>query len=78
MRIKDYPLITYILYQPLFFAARIKRYYLFIKDHSFAVFLNAVKGYLRGLGLLLFQIPKRLKIQSERKVSISYIKSFFK
>lgn len=77
MRIKNYPLLTYILYQPLFFAARLKRYYLFIRDHSFGIFIKAVKGYIRGLGLLLFQIPKRLKIQRERKVSMNYIKSFF-
>lgn len=77
MRIKNYPLFIYILYQPLFFAARLKRYYLFIRDHSFEIFIKAAAGYLRGLGLILHQIPKRLKIQRERNVSISYIKSFF-
>lgn len=77
MRIKNYPLATYILYQPLFFAARLKRYYLFIKNNSFKIFIKAVKGYLRGFVLLPFQISKRLKIQRERKVSVSYIKSFF-
>jgi GT2 family glycosyltransferase len=77
MRVKNYPLSIYLLYQPLFFIARMKRYYLFWRLHSFTVFLRALKGYFRGLGLFIFQIGKRLKIQKAAKVSASYIKSIF-
>jgi GT2 family glycosyltransferase len=77
MRVKNYPLITYILYQPLFFIARIKRYYLFLKLHSFIIFLRAVKGYLRGQLLLITKLPARFKIQRNKKVTTDYIKSLF-
>ncbi len=77
MRIKNYPLIIYLLYQPLFLIARVKRYYSFIRFHSFNIFLKAFKGYIRGLGLLLFQLPKRLQIQKNRKVRINYITGLF-
>lgn len=78
MRIKDYPLSIYILYQPLFFIARLKRYYSFIRFHSFTIFLRAVKGYLRGMLLLITKLPERIRIQKHRKESASYIKSQFK
>ncbi len=77
MRIKNYPFIIYMFYQPLFFAARIKRYYSFIAHYSFSIFLKALKGYLRGLVLLLFQLSKRFKIQKARKVKTSYITGLF-
>ena len=77
MRLKNYPLSTYIFYQPLFFIARIKRYYSFIRFHSFELFLRALKGYLRGMLLLITKIPERFRIQSKRKVGSSYINSLF-
>ncbi len=77
MRIKDYPLSIYILYQPLFFIARVKRYYSFIRFHSFSIFLRALRGYLRGLGLLITKIPARFNIQKQMKVTTIYIKSIF-
>lgn len=77
MRIKNYPLSVLILYQPLFFIARLKRYYSFIRYHSFIIFLRAVRGYLRGSALSILQIPKRFKIQRNKTVSASYIKSLF-
>lgn len=77
MRVKNYPLGMYILYQPLFFAARLKRYFLFIKDHSFALFLRALRGYIRGQLLWITKLPARFKIQRSKKVSTSYIKSIF-
>jgi GT2 family glycosyltransferase len=77
MRYKNYPFSILILYQPLFFAARLKRYYSFLRFHSFKIFLRAVKGYLRGSALLIFQIPKRFRIQKKKKVTASYIKSLF-
>lgn len=77
MRIKNYPLIIYLLYQPLFFIARIKRYYSFLVHHSFKIFLRALKGYLRGFGLLPFQLLKRYEIQKSRRVKVSYITGLF-
>ena len=77
MRVKNYPLTTYILYQPLFFVARLKRYYDFIRINSFALFLRALKGYLRGQFLWVTKLPARFKIQRQKKVSNEYIKSLF-
>ena len=77
MRIKNYPLSIYLLYQPLFFIARVKRYYSFIRFHSFTIFARAVKGYLRGSFLLITKLPARFKIQKSRKVSANYIKGLF-
>lgn len=78
MRLKNYPLSVYIMYQPLFFIARLKRYYSFIRFHSFTVFLRALKGYIRGSFLLITKIPERIQIQRKSKVSSGYIKSLFK
>lgn len=77
MRIKNYPLVTYIVYQPLFFIARVVRYYNFIRLHSFKIFLRALKGYLRGSLLWITKLPERFKIQRNKKVTSSYIKSLF-
>lgn len=77
MRFKNYPLSIYLLYQPLFFAGRIKRYFLFIKDHSLIIFFRAVKGYIRGCFRLFTKFPERMNIQSEAKTTGSYIKSIF-
>jgi GT2 family glycosyltransferase len=77
MRIKNYPLSTYILYQPLFFIARMKRYYSFLRYHSFTIFRRGLWGYLRGSFLLITRLPERFKIQKRKKVSNEYIKSLF-
>ncbi len=77
MRVKNYPLATYIFYQPLFLAARIKRYYEFIRFYSFSLLLRALKGYIRGQVLWITKLPARFKIQREKKVSNAYIKSLF-
>ena len=77
MRIKNYPLSVFILYQPLFFIARLKRYYSFIRFHSFVIFLRALRGYLRGSLLAITKLPERFRIQKNRKVSSKYIKSLF-
>ena len=78
MRFKNYPLSVYIAYQPLFFAARIVRYYNFMRHHSFKIFLRAFKGYLRGYFLLITKLPERSRIQKNKKVTSSYIKSLFR
>lgn len=77
MRYKNYPLSLYILYQPLFFIARLKRYYSFIRFHSFSIFLRGFKGYVRGEFMLWTKITQRYKIQRSRKVPTAYIKSLF-
>ncbi|RPI17929.1 MAG: glycosyltransferase family 2 protein [Ignavibacteriae bacterium] len=77
MRAKNYPLSLYILYQPLFFIARMNRYYSFIRFHSFTIFLRALRGYFRGIGLYIFQIRKRNSIQKRITVPAAYIKGLF-
>lgn len=77
MRIKNYPLSVYLLYQPLFFIARLKRYYSFIRFHSFTIFFRALRGYIRGSLLAITKLPERFEIQRNRKVSAKYIKSLF-
>jgi GT2 family glycosyltransferase len=77
LRFKNYPFLTYFLYQPLFFIARIKRYYNFIRYHSLIIFLRAFKGYLRGILLATTKLPERIKIQKNKKVTAAYIKSLF-
>ena len=77
MRIKNYPLSVYLLYQPLFFIARLKRYYSFIRFHSFTIFFRALKGYIRGSLLSVTKLPERFQIQRNKKVSAKYIKSLF-
>lgn len=77
MRIKNYPLLTYLLYQPLFFVARLKRYYSFLRFHSFTLFFRALRGYFRGQLLLVTKLGARFRIQRKRKVSAEYIKGLF-
>ncbi len=77
MRIKNYPLSTYILYQPLFFIARLKRYYSFIRFHSWTIFFRAVRGYLSGIILLITKLPERYKIQKMKKIDNKYIRRLF-
>ena len=77
MRIKNYPLSLYIFFQPVFFIGRIVRYYRFLRDHSLSIFLHALKGYLRGTLLLIFQLPKRFRIQRNKVVSTQQIKMLF-
>lgn len=77
MRIKNYPLSVYLLYQPLFFIARVKRYYSFIRINGFNIFLRALKGYVKGMFMLPFKLSERFKIQSSVKVNAKYIRSLF-
>jgi len=77
MRVKNYPMSTYLLYQPLFMIARIKRYYSFMRFHSFSIFLRAFKGYLRGMTLLVTKLPERFRIQRRKKTPNGYITGLF-
>jgi GT2 family glycosyltransferase len=69
LRVKNYPLSLYIKLQPLFFVGRLKRYFDFLIDHSFKVFLYALKGYLLGLIYIPKLFRKRKHIQMLQKVS---------
>lgn len=77
LRLKNYPLWIYLKYTPLFFLARVVRYYKFIKYHPPVIFRSAVKGYLRGLLEIPKSIRKRWKIQKTKCVSTKYIESLF-
>jgi hypothetical protein len=77
MRLKNYPLGLYLLYQPLFLAARLKRYYGFLRHHSPIILLRAIKGYIRGMLLLFTKLPERFRIQKSRAVSADHIKGQF-
>jgi GT2 family glycosyltransferase len=77
LRLKNYPLITYIKYSPLFFIARIRRYYKFFMHYPKGVFKYAVKGYLKGLTEIPKSIKKRRNIQKSRVVTVKYIEKLF-
>jgi len=77
LRIKNYPLVLYFSYQPFFAAARLKRYFSFLIHNSFPVFLKAIKGHIRGLCLLLFQLRKRTHIQNTKVISNKEIAKLF-
>ncbi len=78
LRIKNYPLSTFLKGLPFFMIVRIKRYYLFLTRHSFSLFMSAVKGYLKGLAGIPKSLKKRGEIQRSKKVSTEYIESILK
>jgi GT2 family glycosyltransferase len=78
LRFKNYPLVMYLRNQPRFFLSRIRRNYLLLRDHGYAVMISAVKGYFIGVFNWPLQIGKRIKIQSKRKVSILYLQSLMR
>ncbi len=57
LRMKNYPLTTYLKLQPLFTAARIKRYLRFVLNKEYTLLFKAVEGYLKGL----LSLPKSIK-----------------
>ena len=78
LRIKNYPLGLYLMYQPLFLSGRIRRYYHFAVNNSFNLLITAVKGYLKGLSEIPKSIRKRIHIQKSKKINNKYFKSLFK
>lgn len=78
LRLKNYPVSLLFKYQFIFFFSRIVRYYRFWRDHSFKVFVYAVRGYLKGL----LEIPKNLKkrkmIRENRKLNSKQIENLLK
>jgi len=77
MRIKNYPLPLYIKLTPLFFVARLKRYYGFLRAGWYKVFFSAVNGYLKGIIRVPSSVLKRRKVQKLKKVDNKYIYSVF-
>ncbi|HEY5536760.1 MAG TPA: glycosyltransferase family 2 protein [Ignavibacteria bacterium] len=75
LRIKNYPASLYFKLAPLFLAGRVKRYYVFLREHSYKLFMSALRGYFLGL----FEIPKSLKkritIQRNRKINVKHFKN---
>jgi GT2 family glycosyltransferase len=78
LRIKNYPIWLYLYYQPLFFLARIRKFVLLYKNYGFKTLYAAFSGYFLGIVKILFQIPKRIKIQRKRKVTAKYIHNLFR
>jgi len=77
LRIKNYPTFLLLKWSILFFIARFRRYYRFIRFYSFNLFYMAVKGYSMGLLQIPSSIIKRNRIQKSRNVSVSYIENLF-
>jgi GT2 family glycosyltransferase len=73
LRLKNYPLVLYLKYSPLFFLARVKRYYKFLLHYPKGTFKYAFKGYMKGLSEIPVSLKKRKNIRINRKVSINYI-----
>jgi len=78
LRIKNYPLLLYILYQPFFVISRTIKFFLLFKNYGFKTFAAALWGYFLGLFKIFSQIPKRIKIQKNKSVSSKYIFSLFR
>jgi GT2 family glycosyltransferase len=78
VRIKNYPFLMYIKYQPRFLLTRLRRLQLILKHHGFSSFLAAVKGYFAGIFYALFMLGKRFHVQKNKKVSSEYIYSLFR
>jgi GT2 family glycosyltransferase len=78
LRIKNYPILLYILYQPLFVISRTIKFALLLKNHGPKIFTAVLWGYILGLSKIFNQIPKRMKIQKNKAVITKYILSLFR
>jgi len=78
LRIKNYPFRLYLYYQPLFFLARTRKFFLLYKNYGIKTLFAALSGYLSGIIKIVFQIPKRFKIQRNKKVTAKYIYNLFR
>lgn len=78
VRIKNYPLILLTKNLFIFFFSRIVRYYRFWREHSFVVFLYALKGYFKGLLEIPKSMKKRNHIQKNRKLKPVQIENILK
>lgn len=77
LRIKNYPAYLLFKWLPLFFMARIRRYYKFISAYPIGVFVKALKGHFWGLIELPKSIKKRFRIQRSRKISAAQVLNLF-
>ena len=78
VRLKNYPFMMYILYQPLFFLARLRRFYFILKHNGIKCLISAVNGYIEGIIKSIFVLRKRFKVQKMRIVTAKYILSLFR
>lgn len=78
LRIKNYPFSLLLKYQLIFFFSRIVRYYRFWRDHSFKIFVYALKGYLKGLSEIPKSLKKRNAVQKSRKLDSKQIENLLK
>jgi GT2 family glycosyltransferase len=78
LRLKNYPVSLLFKYQYIFFFSRIVRYYRFWRDHSFKVFVYAVRGYLKGLWEIPKNLKKRKMIQKNRNLNSRQIENLLK
>lgn len=78
VRVKNYPFMMYLKYQPRFLIARLMRFKALYRVHGFSVLMAAVKGYIAGIIKAPFMLGKRFMIQENKKVSDKYIYSLFR
>ncbi|MCX7833770.1 MAG: glycosyltransferase family 2 protein [Ignavibacteria bacterium] len=78
LRLKNYPILLLIIFQPIFFASRCIRYWKFLKNDSFETFKNALLGYFLGLREIPKTIRKRRQIQKLKKISNSELLKILK
>lgn len=77
LRIKNYPLSVYLKYQPMFAAARLKRYLRFFWDKQYDLFFSAFKGYINGLKMVPKSIRKRTKLLNTVNISAKDFEKLF-
>ncbi len=78
VRIKNYPFIMYLQYQPRFLLSRLMRFRSLYRVHGFSVLTAALKGYIAGIIQAPLMLGKRFKIQKNKKVNNKYIYSLFR
>jgi len=78
LRIKNYPFITLLKYEPHFLIGRLIRYYRFLRDHSILIFLGAIKGYISGMLNIYQSLRKRISIQNKKILSVREFEDLFR
>lgn len=78
LRLKNYPFGMYVKYSPLFFLARVKRFFKYSgSKYPNGTFGYAIKGYMRGLSEIPKTLGKRKQVQRNKKVKAGYIEKIF-
>jgi hypothetical protein len=75
VRVKHYPLWVLVVFSPIYFIARFRRYFFDIFKRSLKEVLYEMWGYLIGLWGIPRSIKKRIKIRGKKKVTDKYILS---